>query len=61
MFIKHVDSDILIVQIYVDDIIFGSTNEKLCKVWVMHEERVWDVYDGRAKLLLWPPNQVKEW
>jgi len=30
LFTKHVDSDILIVQIYVD-IIFGSTNEKLCK------------------------------
>ena len=31
LFTKHVDSDILIVQIYVDDIIFGSTNELLCK------------------------------
>ena len=31
IFTKHVDGDILIVQIYVDDIIFGSTNEKLCK------------------------------
>jgi len=31
LFTKHVDSYILIVQIYVDDIIFGSTNEKLCK------------------------------
>jgi len=31
LFTKHVDSDILIVQIYFDDIIFGSTNEKLCK------------------------------
>ena len=31
MFTKHVDDDILIVQIYVDDIIFGSTNEKQCK------------------------------
>ena len=30
-FTKHIDGDILIVQIYVDDIIFGSTNEKLCK------------------------------
>ena len=30
LFTKHVDSDILIVQIYVD-IIFGSTNKKLCK------------------------------
>ena len=31
LFTKHVDSDILIVQIYVNDIIFGSTNELLCK------------------------------
>ena len=31
LFTKHVNSDILIVQIYIDDIIFGSTNEKLCK------------------------------
>ena len=31
LFTKHVENDILIVQIYVDDIIFGSTNEKLCK------------------------------
>jgi len=30
-FTKHVDNDISIVQIYVDDIIFGLTNEKLCK------------------------------
>ena len=30
LFTKHVDYDILIVQIYVD-IIFGSTNEMLCK------------------------------
>jgi len=31
LFTKHVDNDILIVQIYVDDIIFESTNKKLCK------------------------------
>ena len=31
LFTKHVDSDILIAQIYIDDIIFGSTNKKLCK------------------------------
>ena len=30
-FVKHKDKDILIVQIYVDNIIFGSTNELLCK------------------------------
>ena len=31
LFTKYVGSDILIVQIYVDDIIFSSTNELLCK------------------------------
>ena len=31
LFIKKKDNDILLVQIYVDDIIFGSTNESLCK------------------------------
>ncbi|GJT25603.1 putative ribonuclease H-like domain-containing protein [Tanacetum coccineum] len=30
LFIKRVKSDILLVQVYVDDIIFGSTNKKLC-------------------------------
>src|SRR4051812_31642403 len=31
LFIKTIDKDILVIQIYVDDIIFGSTNENLCK------------------------------
>ncbi|KAH9770963.1 hypothetical protein KPL71_012543 [Citrus sinensis] len=31
LFVKHKNQYILIVQIYVDDIIFGSTNELLCK------------------------------
>ncbi|GKE92860.1 putative ribonuclease H-like domain-containing protein [Tanacetum coccineum] len=30
LFIKRVKSDILLVQVYVDDIIFGSTNKELC-------------------------------
>ncbi|GJR71114.1 putative ribonuclease H-like domain-containing protein [Tanacetum coccineum] len=30
LFIKKVKSDILLVQVYVDDIIFGSTKKKLC-------------------------------
>ena len=29
LFVKHEDKDLLIVQIYVDDMIFGSTNELL--------------------------------
>ena len=31
LFVKLVNDDYLIVQIYVDDIIFGTTNEFLCK------------------------------
>ena len=31
LFIKNKGKDILLVQIYVDDIIFGSTNEFLCR------------------------------
>ena len=30
LFSKHTNQDILTVQIYVDDIIFGSTNEFMC-------------------------------
>ena len=29
-FIRNHDNDILLVKIYVDDIIFGSTNKSLC-------------------------------
>nr|GEV49249.1 putative ribonuclease H-like domain-containing protein [Tanacetum cinerariifolium] len=31
LFVKRQNGDILLVQIYVDDIIFGSTNKDLCK------------------------------
>nr|GEU43681.1 hypothetical protein [Tanacetum cinerariifolium] len=33
LFIKKQKRDILLVQVYVDDIIFGSTNKKLCKAF----------------------------
>ena len=31
LFIKNTDTDMIIIQIYVDDIIFGATNPNLCK------------------------------
>ena len=31
LFLKNFGDDLLIVQIYVDDIIFGSTNEHHCR------------------------------
>nr|GEZ21066.1 putative ribonuclease H-like domain-containing protein [Tanacetum cinerariifolium] len=33
LFIKKQKCDILLVQVYVDDIIFGSTNKELCKAF----------------------------
>ena len=40
LFIKPKDNDMLIVQIYVDDIIFGATNVSLCEEFSksMHSE-----------------------
>ncbi|GJT13284.1 putative ribonuclease H-like domain-containing protein [Tanacetum coccineum] len=40
LFIKRYKGDILLVQVYVDDIIFGSTNKKLCTAFeeLMHEK-----------------------
>jgi len=34
IFIKKSNSSIIVVQIYVDDIIFGATNDNLCKDFV---------------------------
>jgi len=34
LFIKKANSDVILVQIYVDDIIFGSSNAKLCEEFV---------------------------
>ncbi|GJZ33134.1 uncharacterized mitochondrial protein-like protein [Tanacetum coccineum] len=40
LFIKRVKSDILLVQVYVDDIIFGSTKKSLCTEFekMMHKK-----------------------
>ncbi|GJW81934.1 retrovirus-related pol polyprotein from transposon TNT 1-94 [Tanacetum coccineum] len=40
LFTKKRNSHIIIVQIYVDDIIFGSTNQELCDDFskIMHDE-----------------------
>jgi len=34
LFVKKACNDIILVQVYVDDIIFGSTNEILCEQFV---------------------------
>jgi len=34
LFIKKKREDVILVQVYVDDIIFGSTNEEMCEAFV---------------------------
>ena len=40
LFIKKKEEDIIVIQIYIDDISFGATNESLCKDFskCMHSE-----------------------
>ena len=58
LFIKLKESDMLIVQIYVDDIIFGATNALLCEEFVksMHSEFKMSMMG--AQLLPWSSNQT---
>lgn len=45
LFTKSIKSDILLVQIYVDDITFGSTNndiyQEFAKIWLINLTWVW--------------------
>nr|KYP35691.1 Retrovirus-related Pol polyprotein from transposon TNT 1-94 [Cajanus cajan]KYP38474.1 Retrovirus-related Pol polyprotein from transposon TNT 1-94 [Cajanus cajan] len=43
LFIKRKSKDILLIQIYVDDIIFGSTNQSLCGEFVSNMQKEFDM------------------
>ena len=43
LFIKHKNQNIFIVQIYVDDIIFGSTNESLCNEFSSYMRKEFEI------------------
>ena len=43
LFIKPKDNDMLIVQIYVDDIIFGATNVSLCEEFFKYMHRKFEM------------------
>ena len=45
----------LIVQIYVDDIIFGATNENMCKEFSTSMQ---GEFEGGAQLFSWVTNQA---
>ena len=53
LFIKHVDGDIILVQIYVDDIILGSTSKKLCKEFEMIMKRRFEMSSLGEMMIFW--------
>nr|GEV85804.1 uncharacterized mitochondrial protein AtMg00810-like [Tanacetum cinerariifolium] len=59
LFIKTQKGDILLVQVYVDDIIFGSTNKELCKAF---EKLIKDKFQmsSMGELTLFLGLQVKQ-
>nr|GEU78982.1 putative ribonuclease H-like domain-containing protein [Tanacetum cinerariifolium] len=58
LFIKKQKGDILLVQVYVDDIIFGSTNKKLCKAFkkLMKDKFQMSTMDSKSVVGLWIVN-----
>jgi hypothetical protein len=51
LFTKTCNGDLFICQIYVNDIIFGSTNQKSCEEFSRVMTQIRDVHDGRVDLL----------
>ena len=60
LFIKQKNQDILVVQIYVDDIIFGSTNQSLCKGFSSCMSKEFEMHDGRIEEFPRTSNQIKQ-
>jgi hypothetical protein len=51
LFTKTCNGDLFICQIYVDDILFGSTNQKSCEEHSKVTMQKFDVHDERVDLL----------
>nr|GEU90074.1 ribonuclease H-like domain-containing protein [Tanacetum cinerariifolium] len=51
MFIKKKRDDILLVQVYMDDIIFGSTNKDLCKAFEKLMKDKFQMFNGRTHFI----------
>jgi hypothetical protein len=61
LFIKTCIGDLFICQIYVDDILFGSTNQKSCEEFSrVMMQKIRDVNDGRANLLPRIPSKTAQ-
>jgi hypothetical protein len=61
LFTETCDGDLFMCQIYVDDIIFGSTNQKSCEEFSrVMTQKFRDVDDGRVDLLPWIPSEATQ-
>ena len=61
LFTKKHKTDMLLVQVYVDDIIFGSTNDNLCKRFakLMHSKFEMSLM-GELKYFIWIASRSKD-
>ena len=60
LFIKKSNHDLLIVQIYVDDIIFGATNHCLCEEFSKLMQGEFEMSMMRELILSWTSNQAMQ-
>ncbi|GKB11845.1 retrovirus-related pol polyprotein from transposon TNT 1-94 [Tanacetum coccineum] len=69
LFVYKTQTDVILVQIYVDDIIFGSTSTKFCKQFakvitqryemsMMGSAKKYDINGSSVKTLVVPPNNL---
>ena len=61
LFIKLRENDMLIVQIYVDDIIFGATNVSLCEEFAksMNSEFEMSMMESSTSFLVFKSNNLR--
>ena len=61
LFIKIKGDDMIIVQIYVDDIIFGATNDLLCEDFAKSMSSEFEMsMIGELNFFSWTSNQTKQ-
>jgi hypothetical protein len=58
LFTTRMDKDLFVCQIYIDDIIFGSTNKSFCDEFSKKITNRFEIHDGRTHILSWNSNQA---
>ena len=59
LFTKKIGNDLIVLQIYVVDIIFGSTNQDFCEEFGKRMTNEFEM-SMIGQLLLWSSNQANE-